>query len=91
MREWEKVCFTCEVEDERNGKFFCSTTNEKCKIKQGVDKGELPERALRVGAPVVKQDKVGFDDVPLWVQKDKISEFCRNVMKFPESQIRWND
>lgn len=89
MYDWEYLCFQCEVEPTRDGKFFCSTTNKGCKIKQGVDAGELPERALRVGAPVVKQNTVGLDDVPLWKQQDKMTDFCADVMKYPESQVRW--
>lgn len=91
MHAWEYLCFDCEVEPLRNGKFFCSTSNSGCKIKQGVDSGEIPEKALRVGSAIMKQDSVGFNDAPLWTQKDRMSNFCADVKKVPESQIRWNE
>lgn len=91
MYEWEKLCFQCEVEPEKDGKFFCSTRNKGCKIKQGVDKGELPERALQTGAPVTKQESSGVKDEPLWKPSDNMSSFCRKVMKFPENRINWRE
>lgn len=91
MHEWEKVCFKCEVDEEKNGKFFCSTNNAKCKIKQLVDKGEIPASALRSGAPVIKQHSVGFDDIPLFEKCEGMTKFCRSVMKFPENVIKWSE
>lgn len=85
LSEMHQECLRCRVPGD------CKPGHDRCGVSRGMRYGIYPETAHKhatAGLPGWFNFKVGADEVPLFSQRDMMTDFCSDVAKYEEPWMR---